>query len=181
MKSRNILLAILMFAIILGTGLVGLSYEHNRSSEVAALPASAIVGEEVGRSRIRLFADPRKSTLLYEIDGARVYRGTRSRGRSILYFDGRRIFRGANRTGDILYTVSGNRIYAGPNTTGRLVYTISRGRVFRGHTNGSILYTIRGDRLFRGPNTRGRIVFEANRNLTGSVQFLLPILAEQNF
>ena len=181
MRARSIFVAVLLVSIAVGTGLASVWYNHNRTSEAAALPAPAIIGEEVGHSRIRLFGDTRKSTLLYEIDGARVYRGTRSRGRAVLYFDGRRIFRGANRTGDILYTVSGNRIYAGPNTTGRLAYTISRGRVFRGHTNGPILYTIRGDRLFRGPNATGRIVFEANRNLTGSVQFLLPILAQQRF
>ncbi|RME46823.1 MAG: hypothetical protein D6791_07330 [Chloroflexi bacterium] len=173
------MLAILVLSIVV----VGYSQLPMQAVPSAVQPAAeqAIQGQEVGRRSVRLFSDPRKSHLAFEVENGRVYLGPVSRGQTILFFDGRRVFRGANRKGEILFTVSGNRIYAGPNTTGPIAYTVRNGRVFEGTERGPIVYNIRGDRLFRGPNATGRIVFEGNSRLSGSIQFLLPILADRRF
>jgi hypothetical protein len=44
------------------------------------------------------------------------------------------------------------------------------------------VYVIQGDRFFQGATADGsQVVFAANTDLTGSVQFLLPILATQRY
>lgn len=183
MKGREVLLVVLlMVTIVLGGGLVGLWLGRSTAPETAmTIEGPTVDGQEVGRRSIRLFADPRRSNLAYEIQGSRVYRGAVYRGQRILYFNGRRIYRGANPTGEILFTVIGNRIYVGPNATGALAYTVANGRVWEGSQTGPIIYTIQGERLYQGPNTTGNIVFQANRPLSGDVQFLLPILADKRF
>ncbi len=177
MKGRNILLALVL---LVAVAVVGCSQLPTQL--VPPAPAGqAVEGQEVARSSVRLFSDSRKVNLAFEIENGRIYQGTVSRGQTVLFFNGRRVYRGANTTGEILFTVSGKRVFAGPNTTGPIAYTVENGRVFEGTDKGPIIYTIRGDRMYRGPNTTGPIVFEANRNLTGSIQFLLPILADRRF
>jgi len=111
---------------------------------------------------------------LYAIESGRVY----WQGETILFFNGRRVFRGANATGRILFTVENGRIFAGENAAGSLAYTVANGRVYKGDKIGPVIYTIQGERVFRGANTTGKIVLQANRELAGNVQFLLPILAD---
>lgn len=175
-KGHIVLLIVLATAIAL-VGCNALPEEMVPASSAGP----AIEGQPIAAAAVRLYDTPQKSNLLYEIQGNRVYSGAVSQGQTILYFDGRRIFRGANTTGEILFTVSGNRIFVGPNTTGPLAYTVSNGRVYEGSENGPVLYTIQGERVFRGANTTGDIVFQANVPLTGSVQFLIPVLADRRF
>lgn len=176
MKGRVLLLA----ALIVAVALVGCNQLPQQA--VPAAPAGeAVSGQAVATGSVRLFDTPQKDNLLYEIENNRVYQGPVSQGQTILFFDGTTIFRGANITGEKLFTVEGSRIFVGPNTTGPLAYTVENGRVFEGDTTGPVIYTIEGDRLFAGPNTTGEIVFQANKELSGNVQFLLPILAEQRF
>ncbi|MFQ5859084.1 MAG: hypothetical protein ACE5LU_26090 [Anaerolineae bacterium] len=183
MKSRDILFISLVVAIALGGALVGLWIGRSGAVQTAMVVESpTVVGEEAAVRRTRLFRGPNATgDLMYEVDGSRVYVGARSRGQTILFFDGRRIYRGANRTGEILFTVSGERIFVGPNTKGSIAYTVKNGRVFEGVDKGPIIYTIRGSRMFRGPNATGAIVMNANTNLVGSIQYLLPILADRRF
>ncbi|MFQ5593954.1 MAG: hypothetical protein ACE5HA_07365 [Anaerolineae bacterium] len=177
MKGRNILSGLIL---LVAVALMGCSQLPTQL--VPAAPAGqSVQGEEVARSGVRLFSDPQKTNLAFEIQNGRVYQGSVSQGQTILFFNGQRVYRGANTTGEILFTVSGNRIFVGANTTGPIAYTVQNGRVFEGTDKGPIIYTIRGDRLFQGPNTTGAIVFEANANLTGTIQFLLPILADRRF
>lgn len=175
--SRKVVLLIILL-----TAIAVMSCNQLPTQVVPPAPAGeAVGGEEIASRSVRLFSDPQKINLAFEFENGRVYRGPVSRGQTILYFDGRRIFRGSNATGEILFTVSGNRIFVGPNTTGALAYTVANGRVYEGSRTGPIVYTIEGDRLFRGPNTTGDIVLQANRELSGNVRFLLPILADQRF
>jgi hypothetical protein len=182
MKSREILLVVLVVAIALVSGLIGLWLGRSQAQQAMMAPSGpAVSGQEVASAKVRLFGDPQKQNLLYEIDMGRVYQGTVQQGQAILFFDGQRVYRGANTTGEILFTVEGDRIFAGPNTTAPLAYTVNNNRVFEGNSKGPIIYTIEGDRVYRGPNPTGEIVFDSNVNLDGNVRFLLPILADQAF
>lgn len=181
-KTRVVLLIGLISVIALGSALVGVWVGRSGAAQTAMInEGSPVVGQPVGGGSTRLFSDPRKTNLVFEVESGRVYRGPVSQGQTILFFDGRRIYRGANTTGEILFAVSGGRIFVGPNTTGPIAYTVRNGRIFEGTEKGPIAYTVRGDRLFRGSNATGPIVFEANRSLSGSIQFLLPILADRRF
>ncbi len=173
MKGRVILVAVLVVTI----ALVGCTAQQ------AAQPAGpAVGGQQVAAGSTRLYSDPQKSNLVYEIDAnGRVYQGTVQQGQTILFFDGTTIFRGANSTGEKLFTVEGDRIFVGGSSAGPIAYTVQNGRVFEGDEKGPVVYTIEGERMFAGPNTTGNIVFQANQDLAGNVQFLLPILADQRF
>ncbi len=173
MKARVILFAMLVVALVL----VGCA-----QAQPAQQGQAPVQGEAVAAGTTRLFSDPQKSNLAYEIDSnGRVYQGTVQQGQAILFFDGKTVFRGANSTGEKLFTVSGNRIYVGGSTNGPVAYTVQNGRVYEGTEKGPVIYTIEGERMFQGANTTGDIVFQANKALTGNVQFLLPILADQRF
>lgn len=187
MKSREILLVVLVVAIALGSGLIGLYLGRSSVQQQAAAPApdqEAIQeGSAVSAGTTRLFKDAQKTDLAYEIENNRVYQGTVSQGQSVLYFNGTTIFRGANEAGEKLFTVSGDRIFPGPQAGGQPAYTITNNRVREGDENGRILYTIDGERMFLGPNADpSQIVFASNTDLTqGNVKYLLPILADQRF
>jgi hypothetical protein len=143
------------------------------SPELTRTPEGSDAGWHGAAScEIRLWADPRKSVLLFCIENGRVYH----KGEMVLYFNDERIWRGANPAGEILFTIAGERIFSGANAAGELVYTVKDNRVLRGNEKGPVIYTIRGQRLFKGSNTAGDIVFQANANLEGHIQFLLPIL-----
>lgn len=181
MQGREILLVVLVVAIALGSGLIGL-YLGRTSVQQASVPSQAVGGVDVATGGTRLFDTPQKTNLLYEIDNSgRVYQGSVSQGQTILFFDGVRIYRGANSTGEILFTIEGDRIFVGANTTGPLAYTVKDGRVFEGNETGPVIYTIEGDRLFAGPDTTGDIMFQANKELSGNIRFLLPVLADRRF
>jgi hypothetical protein len=149
---------------------------------VPAMPAGeTIQGQEVAGGSVRLFSDPQQTNLAFEVQNGRVYQGSVSQGQTVLFFDGQRVYRGANSTGEILFNVVGERIFVGPNATGPIAYTVENGRVFEGTDKGPIIYNIDRDRLYRGANPTGAIVFESNANLSGAIQFLLPILADRRF
>ncbi len=182
MRSREILLVVLVVAIALGSGLIGLYLGRSSVQQAAAPTGPSVGGAPVAAGTTRLYSDPQKSNLAYEIDSnGRVYQGTVQQGQAILFFDGKTVFRGANSTGEKLFTVSGNRIYVGGSTNGPVAYTVQNGRVYEGTEKGPVIYTIEGERMFQGANTTGDIVFQANKALTGNVQFLLPILADRRF
>lgn len=182
MRSREILLVVLVVAIALISGLVGLIL--GRSSvqpQQAAAPVTVGGGVQVASGTTRLFSDPQKSNLAFEIEAGRVYQGAVQQGQTILFFDGTTIFRGASSAGEKLFTISGDRVFVGGNTNGPIAYTVARGRVFEGTDKGPIIYTIEGERMFAGANTTGNIVFQANQQLSGNIQFLLPVLADRRF
>lgn len=184
MKSREIMLVVLVVAIALGSGLIGL-YLGRSSVQQAAAPVSeqAVAGgEPVAAGETRLFADAQKTNLAYAIQGQRVYQGSVSQNQVVLYFNGTTVFRGASESGEKLYTVKNGGIYEGAQASGEPVWTIENGRIHEGRANGPTVYTIEGDRLFQGPQANpSQIVFASNTDLTGNVQFLLPILATQRF
>ncbi|MFQ5854958.1 MAG: hypothetical protein ACE5LU_04860 [Anaerolineae bacterium] len=174
MKARVILLAVLVVAITL-VGCV-------QPQPAAQKEGGAVGGEPVAAGTTRLFSDPQKSNLVYEIEpSGKVFQGSVSQGQTILFFDGRTIFRGASSSGEKLFAVDGARIFVGGSTSGPLAYTVQDGRIFEGSDTGPIIYNWQGERLFQGANPTGDIVFQANRNLEGNVLFLLPILADQRF
>ncbi|MFQ5342063.1 MAG: hypothetical protein ACE5F6_11015 [Anaerolineae bacterium] len=174
MKARVILVAVLVVAV----ALVG-------CTQAQKAPESAKVsGSSVSAGQTRLWTDAQKSgdpTFTVDSNG-KVYQGTVQTGQAILFFDGSTVFRGANSTGEKLFTVGGETIFVGGNTNGPAAYTVTGNKVYEGKgTQGAILYNIDGERLREGANATGSLVFQANTNLTGSVQFLLPILADRRF
>ncbi len=183
MKSREILLVVLVVAIALGSGLIGL-YLGRSSVQQAAAPGTTapVEGQTVSVAANRLFSEAGKQNLAYEIQAdGRVYPGPSQSTDAILFFDGQSIYRGASATGEKLFTVEGNSIFVGASTTGPRAYTVENGKIYEGSTTGPVLYNIAGDKLYQGASTTGDLVFQANQPLTGDVQFLLPILAEERF
>jgi len=180
MKGRKVLWIVLVLASIALLGLAGCQGQQAAAPKTSE---QAVSGQSVSFGNVRLFSDPQKSNLVYEIDGNRVYQGTVQQGKTILFSDGKRVYRGANTTGEILFTIDGGRIFAGANTSAPLVYTVKNNRVYKGNEKGPILYSFDNDRMFKGPNTTGDIVFQANQGLTGNaeLQALLTVLAEQAF
>jgi len=184
MRSREILLVVLVVAIALGSGLIGL-YLGRNSAQQAAAPAVTVGGaQSVSAGQVRLWTDAQKSgdpTFTVDSNG-RVYQGTVQTGQAILFFDGSTVFRGANSTGEKLFTVGGETIFVGGNTNGPAAYTVTGNKVYEGKgTQGAILYNIDGERLREGANATGSLVFQANTALSGNAQFLLPILADRRF
>jgi len=183
MRSREILLVVLVVAIALGSGLIGL-YLGRSSVQQAAAPAVSVTGASVSAGQVRLWTNAQKSgDPTFTIDSTgKVYQGTVQTGQAILFFDGTTIFRGASSTGEKLFTVSGDTIYTGGSTNGPAAYTVTGNKVYEGKgTQGTILYNIDGERLRAGANTTGNLVFQANKALTGNVLFLLPVLADHRF
>ena len=184
MRSREILLVVLVVAIALGSGLIGL-YLGRNSAQQAAAPAVTVGGaQSVSAGQVRLWTNAQKTgEPAFTVDSnGRVYQGTVQTGQAILFFDGTTVFRGASSTGERIFTVSGETIYVGGNTNGPAAYTVSGDRIYEGKgTQGAVLYNINGERLREGPNTNGNLVFQANANLSGNVRFLLPILADRRF
>lgn len=146
-------------------------------------PGPLVSGTEVAitSERLQLFEDPQRSRLVYVVDGSRVYQGPVSQGQILLFFDGRRLYRGANTRGEILFTVDDQRVFVGSNTTGPPAYSVANGRVHQGSETGPVIYTIESQRVFRGSGANGKIVFQSDAELSDSVQFLLPILADRTF
>ncbi|MBS1251357.1 MAG: hypothetical protein MAG451_00390 [Anaerolineales bacterium] len=184
MKSREILLVVLVVAIALGSGLIGLYLGRSSVQQAAAPSAEQAIelGEPVAAGKVRLFGNAQKTNLAFEIENNRVYQGTVSQGQPVLFFNNTTVFRGANESGEKLFTVKDGAIYEGAQASGAPVWTIDGERVHEGTANGPTVYVIQGDRFFQGATADGsQVVFAANTDLTGSVRFLLPILATQRY
>jgi hypothetical protein len=94
MKSREILLVVLIVAIALGSGLIGLYLGRSSVQQAAAPPAEQAIepGEPVAAGKVRLFGDAQKTNLAFEIENNRVYQGTVSQGQPVLFFNGTTVF-----------------------------------------------------------------------------------------
>ena len=185
MKGREVLLVVLVVAIALGSGLIGLYLGRSSvQSQLAASESPVGGGQQVAAVNVRLWDNPQMTgAVKFEIESSgRVYQGTAQTGTPILFFDGTKIYRGASSTGEILFTVEGNVIHVGASSGGPAAYTIESGKVYEGQgTQGSILYNIEGNRMYEGATPTGNLVFQSNQELTGNVQFLLPILADGRY
>ncbi len=176
MKTRVVLFSVLVLVLALAACVPAQQQPVSQSQE------APVEGQAVAAGETRLFSDAGRQNLAYEIEAdGKVYPGPSQSTDAILFFDGKTIFRGASATGEKLFTVEGNSIFVGASTTGPRAYTVENGKIFEGSTTGPILYNVSGDKLYQGASPTGDLVFQANQPLTGDVQFLLPILAEQRF
>jgi hypothetical protein len=187
MKSREILLVVLVVAIALASGLVGI-YVGRLSTEQVAVsgPAEGVSGASpvsFGGDQLKLWTNPQQTgDPAFTIEAGKIYEGTPQQGQTVLFFDGVHIYRGSNTTGEMLFTLEGNRLFVGGNTTGAVAYTFENGHVFAGETTaGDTLYTIEGDQMFAGANTAGPVVFKGNQDLTGNIWAVLAVLDEQRY
>jgi hypothetical protein len=184
MKGREVLLVVLVVAIALGSGLIGLVLGRSSVGTESAPTGQTVTGAEVASGTTRLWTTANKTgDVAYEIDSlgggeARIYQGTVSNGQTILFFDGDTFYAGANANGEPLYTVDGNQIYVGASTNGPLfAFVADDGRVHEGDSTGDIIARIDGERFREGATLSGDIVYAGNKNLNqGVVRFVLPIL-----
>ncbi len=185
MKGREVILVVLVVAIALGSGLIGLYLGRSSvQTQIAASGGPVGGGQQVAAGSIRLWDNPQMTgDVKFEIEAnGRVYQGTVQTGQPILFFDGTTIYRGPNNTGEKLFTVEGNVIHVGGSSSGPAAYTIENNKIYEGQgTQGAILYNIDGSRMYEGANPTGNLVFQANQELTGDVVFILPILADQRY
>lgn len=184
MRGREILLVVLVVAIALGSGLIGL-YLGRASVQTQAVVAPTGGGPSVGPAvavsaqDIKLY-DKGQVNLLFTISGQRIYQGNVQDGNVVLSFDGRTIRRGAAPTGEELFTVQGGVVFVGPDTTGPRAYTIdSSGKVHEGGPTGTVIYTIEGNKVFEG--TKGNILFDANVDLASEIWPVVPVLLDRRF
>ena len=175
MRNRVVLLSVLVVVMALA-GCAPIETQQLQPQ------GEAVTGADVAAGETRLFSDAQKTNLAYTFEGQRVYQGSVSQNNVILFFDGNRIFRGANATGEVLFTVRNGAIFEGAQASGEPVWTVENDRIHEGRANGPVVFSIEGDRLFQGPQANpANIVFASNADLTGNVQFLLPVLATQRF
>ena len=172
MKGRTILLV----ALIVVIGLVGCSQEP----ALAPTSGEAAGGQSVSNGTLRIEDD--NNTVLFTIDGERIYRGTVQDGHVDISFDGDTMRRGASSTGEELFTVDDDHVFTGPSTNGPIAYTIDTdGKVHEGDGQGVIIYTIAGSRVFVGSGTDGPIAFDANADFDTEIYPVLPVLLDQRF
>jgi hypothetical protein len=180
MKGREVLLVVLVVAIALGSGLIGLILGRSAVAPESAAPGATVGGQAVATGTTRLREDT-AGPVLFEIDGKRVYQGTVSEGNVILFYESGVIYQGANATGEALFTVDGNQMFVGKGTEGPKAYFVDADRIHEGDSTGTIVYRIDGERMREGATLSGDIVFQANKDLTGDVRFILPVLADGRF
>ena len=166
---------ILLVTLIAITGLVGCSQEP-----AAPAVSEAVSGQSVSAGSLRI--EDANNTILFTVDGDRVYQGSVQDGQIVISYDGDTIRRGGSPTGEELFTVDGDRVHVGASTDGPIAYTIDAdGKVHEGDGQGAIIYTIEDNRVFEGSGSAGAILFDANEDFGADLFPILPVLLDKRF
>ena len=147
---------------------------------IAPAAGDTVSGQSVSAGSLRI--EDANNTILFTVDGTRVYQGSVQDGQVVLSFDGDTIRRGGSPTGEELFTISGDRVYVGASTDGAIAYTIDAdGKVHEGDSQGVVIYTIEDNRVFEGSGSNGAILFDANEDFGTDLFPVLPVLLDTRF